>query len=404
MEENLTYSKIFIALICLFVSRSFAFEVITSSEENALYEIQTKYDVDNQLISANDKLSNYNKRQYEYKSLANTIFADKKKYERFIKALPETVISGEGVAEYFKDIENLLLAIDKAESEYVATGIALKEEYQMIEMDYAKLNDLRAERNEKLYSLKKQVVDRLVSDLSKPNSQHRFNRQGSAVCSRFQSIKDCLDENKAIIVSKIKKSEPFLNDRSVLLSYEVNNASMNMDGGLNYDVSMAFKSSYNTRVESLLNEKFGLKSAIISLESNVDVDWFVDGNKVGTGKNIQHEVTLGRHGILASYKSKDQSSIEVIESNGAFTYIFDNTVAPLLPQKTVKVKEKAKTKTVVKKENSEVVKKVANKPATKKVVKLTPKSSNAQPAEEQGYLFFMGIEPESKKQDNQFQN
>jgi len=404
MEKQVTYSKFFIAFICLLASNSFAFEVITSSEENALREIQIKYDVDNQLISANDKLSNYNKSQYEYKSLANTIYADKKKYERFIKALPEKVISGEGVAEYFKDIENLLLAIDKSESDYIATGIALKEEYQMIEMDYAKLNDLRAERNEKLYSLKKQVVDRLVSDLSKPNSRHEFNRQGSAVCSTFQSIKDCLDENKTIIISKIKKSEPFLNDRSVLLSYEVHNASMNMDGGLNYDVSLAFKSSYNTRVESLLNERFGLKSAIISLESNVDVDWFIDGNKVGKGKNIQHEVTLGRHGILASYKSKDQSSIEVIESNGAFTYIFDNTVAPLLPQKTVKVKEKAKTKTVVKKENSEVVKKVANKPATKKVVKLTPKSSNAQPAEEKGYLFFMGIEPESKKQDNQFQN
>jgi len=399
MEIKVTYSKFFIAFICLFASSSFAVEVITAAEESALREIKIKYDVDGQLISANDKLSNYNKNQYEYNSLATTIDTDKAKYERLIKALPEKVISGEGVTEYFKSIENLVLSIDNAESEYTALGISLKEEYQMIEIDYVKLNDLRAERNEKLYSLKKQVVDRLVSDFSKPSSRHEYHRQGTASCSTFQSIKDCLDENEPIVISKLKKSDPFLNDRSVLLSYKVNNASMSMNGELNYDVSVAFKSSYNARVESLLNEKFGLKSAVVTLESNVDAEWFVDGNRVGKGKKVQHEMTLGRHGILASYKSKDQSSIEVVESNGTLSYFFENTVIPLLPQKTVKIKKQMKAE-------KETVK--VEKATSKKIVKLAPKTNTAQQVEkeipeEQSYLYFMGIEPESQQQDQQFQ-
>ena len=409
MEKKVTYSKFFIALICLFASNSFAFDIITSSEESALREIQQNYDVDSQLITANDKLSRYNKSQYDHEALALSIYTAKGKYKQLIKTLPEKVISGEGVAEYFKEIENVLLLIDRSEAEHIAGGIALKEEYQMIEMDYVKLNDLRSEKNKKLSLLKKQVVDRLVSDFSKPNSTQKFNRQGTAVCSTFQSISDCLSENEKIIISKTKKTEPFLNDRSVLLSYKVHDASMSMNGGLNYDVSMTFKSSYNNRVEALLNEKFGLKSALITLESNVVIDWFIDGNKVGKGKKIEQEVTLGRHGIMASYKSEGQSTVEIIEGNGQFTYVFENTVAPLLPKKNIALKKESKpavnkSKSVVKKEKPA---EVAKEQVAKKKVKLM--QQEAKPAEkvsattdEQDYLYFMGIEPDSPQQKSSF--
>lgn len=392
----MTYCKFFIALICLFASNVFAVEVMTSSEESALHEIQQKYDVDSQLITANDKLSRYNKSQYDYKALSNAINDDKSKYEHLIKALPEKVISGKGVDNYFKKIENILLSIDRAEAEYVAAGIALKEEYQMIEMDYSKLNDLRSEKNKKLSSLKKQVVDRLVADFARPNSAQKFHRRGSASCSTFQSINDCLSENEQIIISKTKKSEPFLNERSVLLSYKVHNASMSMDGSLSYDVSMAFKPSYNARIESLLNEAFGLKSAMITLESNVAAEWFIDGNKVGDGKKVEHEVTLGRHGILASYKSQGQSSIEVIEGNGEFTYVFENTVVPLLPEKKKAIQKKPKLAP-----KKEVV--AASKKKVKLIKKEQPVTQKVSSVvNDQDYLFFMGIEAESAKQKNSF--
>jgi len=398
MEKKVTYSKFFIALTCLFASNLFAFEIITSEEDSALQEIQNKYDIDSQLISANNKLSSYNKGQYDYKSLATSIDNDKASYEQLIEALPEKVVSGENVADYFKDIETLLLNIDRSQKEYIAAGIALKEEYQMIEIDYDKINDARTEKSNLLAALKQKIVTRLVTDLSKPDSAQHFQFQGTAVCSKFQSISDCLNENEQIIISKTKKSEPFLNDHSVLLSYEVHDASMNMSGELNYSVSMSFRPSYDQRVESLLNERFGLKSAMITLKSNVAADWFIDGILVGQGKKIQHEVTLGRHGILASYESHGQSSIEVIEGNGQFVYMFENNIVPLMPQKIVapKALPESKVKSMDTPKANSDVKKPMPKPAVKEATKLPAVNEN------KDYLYFMGIEPESQQQQESF--
>ena len=330
MEKKVKYSKFFIVLTCLFASTSFALEITTKSEVNSLQKIQKKYDVDSQLASANNKLSNYNKAKYDQESLIITIENDKAKYKQLIKALPATVIASIGVEKYFNTIEDLIVSIDRSEKKQVANAIALKEQHQMIEIDYAKLSDLRIEKNEQLSALKKKVVDRLVREISQANSAQSFDLKGTAACSKFQSINNCLAENEKIIISNAKKSKPFLNERSALLSYKINSASMNMDGRLNYSVSLSFKPSYTDKVEALLNEQFGLKSTVITLESNVAVDWYVDGNKVGEGKKIKHEVSLGRHGILASYKSHDKSSIEVIGGNAQFKYVFEDNIVPLL--------------------------------------------------------------------------
>lgn len=395
--EKVKYSKFSIGLMCLFASSSFSLELVTSSENAALRDIEQKYDVDSLLISANDKLSRYNKKEYEYKTLAAEIENNKTIYQQDIEALPTKILSREGVNEYFKKIEELVLVIDESEKKYQADGIALEKESQAISNNYNKLNEFRFQKNKQLAELKQQVVDRLAIELSSPSSVKNININSTAICTRFQSINDCLNDNENIIITNAKKSDPFLNERSVLLSYKVLDASMNMNGELSYSASMSFKPSYNRKIESMLNEKFGLKSAMLTLLSNVNADWYIDGNKVGSGKKLVHEVTLGRHGILASYNLLDQSSIEIIESNGQYTYTFPGETTVLLPQpkekaKTV-AKEKAKTKV---KEVQIPMKKPAPKP---KAVVLEEKQ---QSEEERGYLYFMGIEPDSKSQKETF--
>ena len=39
-------------------------------------------------------------------------------------------------------------------------------------------------------------------------------------------------------------------------------------------------------------KNWALNSTVITLTSNVDADWYVDGAKVGTGKKIYPEVTF----------------------------------------------------------------------------------------------------------------
>ena len=428
MENQVRYCKLSIALLCLFVNNSFALDIITSAENAALLDIQQQHDVDSQLISANDKQSFYNKNKNEFKALALSINDDKHNYEKLLETLPEKVLTGEGVDEYFQEIEDIIVKIDELESEYITAGIALKEEAKIIAADYDKLNDLRTQKNLQLSQLKKKVVARLVDDLAKPSSVQKIDINGETLCSKFQSISDCLNENESVIISKTKKNEPFLNDRSVLLSYKVHGASMNMNGMLNYDVSMTFKPSYNNKVESLLNEKFGLKSAVITLESNVDAEWYVDGTKVGQGKSIQHEVALGRHGILASYQAEGQSTIEIIEGNESFNYRFKSSVAaPLMKKETPKAEQPKTVKEPQKSEKSSTVKepqkaKEAQQSAKKTIKFMKPKShdtatstnSSAKSSstkkvenkttskEWKDYLYFMGIEAESAEQQRTF--
>ena len=386
--EKVRYSKFSVGLMCLFASNSFALELVTSSENAALHKIEQQYDIDSLLISANDKLSRYNKNEYEHKSLAAQIENDKAKYQQDIIALPEKILSRVKVNEYLKEIEELVFTIDESQTKYKADGAALKKELQTIANDNNKLNEFRFEKNKQLSALKQQVVDRLAVELAKPSSVKNIALNSTAVCTKFQSINECLNDNEKIIILNAKKSDPFLNERSVLLSYDVLNASMNMKGELSYSVRMSFKPSYNRKIESILNEKFGLKSAMLTLISNVDAEWYIDGNKVGSGKKLIQEVTLGRHGILASYNLLDQSSIEIIEANGQFTYTFANPKNTITPKASMAEKKQPTKKKVAKKTVIKL------KPTNQDITKTAEKNKD--------YLYFMGIEPSSETQKKSF--
>lgn len=382
------YYKLTTVLIFSFTTNVFALELITPSEDIAMQEINQQYDINSLLISGNDKLGHYNKKEYEHTSLAVDIDNYKDSYQKEMKSLTGIVISQVNVDEFFSELQALVLKIDKLERKYIQEGGALKEEYQAILNDGKKLKQLRSEKNIKLTDLKQKVIDRLTSELANPNSVKNLSVSSSAVCSKFQSISDCLNDNENIIITNAKKSDNFLNERSVLLSYEIVNASMDLHGGLSYTAQMSFKPSYNNKIESILNEKFGLKSATLTLTSNVNADWYIDGNKVGKGKEITQEVSLGKHGILASYNSLKQSSIEVIEKNGVFSYSFS-------VKKPIK-----KTDASVKLNSNKESKTTSYVPFVKPIIKLKPDSQKVETGEEKDYLYYMGIEPAPKKQDS----
>jgi len=322
--EKVRYYKLTTILIFSFATNLSALELVTPAEDIAMHEINQQYDINSLLISGNDKLGHYNKKEYEHISLAAEIENYKQSYQENINSLTGTVISQTNVDKFFNELEALVLKIDKLEKKYEKEGGELKAEYQTILNDGKKLKTLRSEKNGKLADLKQKIVDRLTSELANPNSVINLSVSSTAVCSKFQSISSCLNENEKIIITNAKKSDNFLNERSVLLSYNVVSASMDLNGGLSYTSEMSFKPSYNKKIESILNEKFDIKSATLTLISNVDADWYIDGYKVGKGKEITQEVALGKHGIFASYNLLKQSSVELIESNGEFSYLLKN--------------------------------------------------------------------------------
>ncbi|GGI80417.1 hypothetical protein [Shewanella gelidii] len=407
------YTKITCALLCLVASNSFALELMTNSENKALKQIESQYNIDSQLISANDRLSLYNKRVRDHSGIAGDIANKKSQYDSAISTLPQKILAKSNVAEAYKEIEKLVNDIEALENNQKQEELALKQEYKEIQADYKAIGERRTEKSKELASLKNQISKRLIADLSKSKSSYNINLDGDLSCSKFQSIFDCMRDAETQIVSNTVAKDPFLNDRSVLLDYDVKNASMDMRGKLNYSVSMRFKPSYNKKIDLLLNEKLGFKTAMVTLVSNVKAEWFVDGMKVGEGKKLSHEISLGKHGILASYNSEDKSSVEVVESNAVFNYNFkpglattkdgENVGAAPVAQKKVTAKAKkaepkktAETKTKPKLAlfTDKTIRRMKDVELEKKVIKDGDKS----------FEYFMGLEPASKEQEEAFLN
>ncbi|MFS1421820.1 hypothetical protein [Shewanella sp. 10N.286.48.B5] len=381
------YSRITFMFLCFYASSSFGLDIITSSETKALEEIEQKYNIDSLLISANDKLSTHKKKESDYHALSVEIKSKKTEYDHVISKLPAKILSRSNINAYYQDIEKLVLKIDQLETKYDIDGKSLRREYKTIMAEYDAINTKRTDKDEQLAALKSDITKRLIADVSKPDTVQTIDLDGSTLCSKFQSINDCLKDSENYIVTNTIKTDPFLNDRSVLLSYDVIDASMNMSGNLNYKIKMAFKPSYNSKIDSLINEKLGLKSAMITLVSNVAADWFIDGVKIGTGRELFHEVPLGQHGILASYQSQDKSSVEFIQGNGVFSYNFNN----------------------MSRQNDLVS--LPNKDSKKQVIKMKPKQVNTnnqanatskKSLTDKGYEYFMGIEPANSEHEKNF--
>ncbi|WOT06113.1 hypothetical protein [Shewanella youngdeokensis] len=403
------YGSISLVLMCLLSSNAFAsLKVINQEEQAAFRQIENKYDIDSQLIAVNDKFSTLNKRYYDIQEIKEKIEANKVDYQKLISQLPDKILAKVEMGGFYEKIEtNVNETADLTLKEKIDTA-ALERQNLLIQEEYESVNKLRIDKSQQLFELKTDIINRLIADLSKSSSNFPVNIDGSTKCSKYQSISDCLKESKNSILTTTRNESPFLNDKSVLLSYEVIDANMNMAGDLRYKVAMNFKPSYNSKIDTMLNERLGLRSAMVTLVSNVPADWYVNGKKIGTGTKLFHEMPLGKHGILASYHNSEKSSVEKIEGNGVFNYNFKTTteskvakkpngVERLSPIETPKgsIKPKApKAKFTLLADSTTV-------PTPVKEQSETPKAPEEA---KKGYEYFIGITPPSKKQDIEFTN
>ncbi|MGX9462906.1 hypothetical protein ACWXWU_16960 [Shewanella sp. A14] len=404
------YVSISLALLYLYASNSFAaLEVITTSEKQTLKQIENQYDIDTLLITVNDKFSQLNKKAYDVEGLKKSIITEKQHYDELIADLPNVIRAKTALTETYRKIEASIYSVDELTQKVEQDSKRLEAEKIEILAEYETINKKRTDKSQQLFKLKTDITDRLITDLSKSSSTLPVNINGSTECSKYQSIADCLKESKSSILSSTRNESPFLNDKSVLLSYEVIDANMNMKGDLRYKVAMQFKPSYNNKIDSMLNEELGLKSAMVTLISNVPADWYVNGTKIGTGKKLFHEMPLGKHGILASYQNQDKSSVENIEGNGVFNYKFANVGSPDKTSNKSKVVSVEVPKGILK-PTAKQTQPTPQKPKAKYTlfsdqtsVKLSDENAEKK-SSDKGYEYFMGVAPATKKQNIEFTN
>ncbi|MCH1929375.1 hypothetical protein L9G16_04210 [Shewanella sp. A25] len=307
-------------------SYSNAIELINDNEMKKFEEIESKLNIAKLSLEINDKIAEQKKNEYAQILLLKKIETKEHNYGVLVASLPEKILTSKSGTDgnYFKEIESNIKEIDslKQESSTLASN-NLKIQQDISEMTKL-LNDTVFQKNEQIYSLKSEIINRIMTELANPESVRQFNVENSISCSKNQSIGDCLKDTQKFIIKNATSSDPFINEKSTLISYKVTDASMNLEGLLNYKSTIIIKLSYDKNIEKLINEKLGLESAIIKLTSNVNADWFIDGVLVGTGKEITPEVTLGKHGIIASYNKDKKSTIEIIAGNETLNYNFTN--------------------------------------------------------------------------------
>ncbi len=112
------YSRITFILLCFYASSSFGLEIISSSETQKLQEIEQKYNIDDLLISANDKLSTHKKKESDFHALSVEIKSKQTEYEHLVSKLPAKILSRANLSSFYRDLENLVLKIDQLETKY----------------------------------------------------------------------------------------------------------------------------------------------------------------------------------------------------------------------------------------------------------------------------------------------
>ena len=329
LEKPVIYSRIALFWLCVLAVNAHAVQLLTDNEEQSLQSLERQFSVDDMLISANNNLSLHNERKHAYADMQTEAEVKKAKYQELVAQLPKVILAKGDVAGTYKEIESLVVSVENLEQTVEQEKRAIKIEADAIQAEYSKIEQTRATKNERLLALKASITKRIVNELSGSRSAQTKTHDGSVSCSKFKSMDSCLKEAKSAIVAREVKNDPFLSDRSVLLSYDVVNASMDLSGRLQFRVEMAFKPSYNSEIDALLNEKLGLNSAYIKLVSNVAAEWFVDGAKVGEGKEVTKSVPLGRHSIMAVHGTQTESTVELIQGSGEYRYVFGsrNSVA-----------------------------------------------------------------------------
>tara|TARA_Y100000588_G_scaffold30025_1_gene29184 strand:- start:387 stop:1802 length:1416 start_codon:yes stop_codon:yes gene_type:complete len=183
-----------------------------------------------------------------------------------------------------------------------------------------KINRVNQERVDSLLSLSKLIIERLRNEWQGKNK--KVFLKGEFKCDDTQSIKSCLLRNESIITIKLREENGFIADSQNLKGYKVDKASMDFNGNLDYQISLDVSPVLTDKIVAQVNSYLGINEVSITLTSNVEAVWYVDGNKVGKGKELIYKTSTGKHNFVAAYEGKTESTVEQVVDGKKYHYYF----------------------------------------------------------------------------------
>lgn len=308
-QSSLWYlMKVLVFFMLLLLSlKVCAIEVLTEDEKSKLKLINNNQTYDQSITEFLEKLSEQNKLLHIYELELEEQVSVKKQYQNIYRNsenFNDIDKASSLLIDLLEDKNRLSVSINKKES-------ILSDGYKDIEKIQSDLKDIEEKRKYSILKLKKSIVSRINNDI-KSTKVVDVSLQASIKCTIANSLRQCLNENKESIIQGIINSNIFIDKSSIPLSYKITNASLSLDGIVNYSVLAKFKPVYTKDVLVLINDELGLSTTKLELKSNVNAKWYLDGIEVGNGKKVIIDISYGRHSIIASYKGKVQSIQENI--------------------------------------------------------------------------------------------
>ncbi|MGR5241665.1 hypothetical protein ACPV36_12280 [Photobacterium damselae] len=314
--------KIYAVLIFFFSQHASAVDLITKNEQIELDTIKNKFKIEVMYSNANKALSDYNYRQSKYILTLEEI----KNIEKILLGLiSNNDYESNDSQSILTEVNNLFhtkQALLKSQPKYDT----LIREYKNILNEFKNINENKEQEKTEILALQKEIIKRLRNDLKKIKKIH-FSDSFNIVCSKSESLRSCIDDQRSNIEKKLVNRSMFTSKDSELSEYKVIDAQLDLSGNATVSVSGYLSTIFNNKILNELNKKLDLIDSTVILKSNMNVEWFVDGVSVGKGKEVRLNLSNGYHGILASINGQQESSIEYISGNDTYRYNFKKDIA-----------------------------------------------------------------------------
>jgi len=183
------------------------------------------------------------------------------------------------------------------------------------------LRDLRvksrqlAVQNEQLRKNKISLRDAIVSRLrTESGDKKNLLSQGSFQCSPQKNLNQCLSEprRKTDIIAQASAGVDEIWEMKNISNYKIIDATMSLDGKVNYKVSFDYKQAFSDSMLAHVNDSLELSRFLVALRSNDTVEYFVDGKSYGIGKQISVILDSGVHSFYVKSSSGSASVVRRI--------------------------------------------------------------------------------------------
>jgi hypothetical protein len=187
-----------------------------------------------------------------------------------------------------------------------------------VEVLSKKMTDASWAKEQDIQSLKDAIEERLKREGS---TVRIVNVRGNTSCSPSESLTACMKQKENFLVRSYFEEQNIVPQ---IRASKLTGATMDLSGNVNYGINVEYTVPYSPTMNRNLNFELGIKSIALNLGSNVDASYFIDGNKVGEGKEIKIVGEyFGSRVIEARFSGQRQSSIEDVIDNGTYYYPFN---------------------------------------------------------------------------------